>query len=79
MTLDDTTREDDAVSNLDVIFDRVCAVCGLTYGSHRGDSTCRDQCPVHEGRMDWPTGGITTFVDSGRLSSVPQGTQSRVC
>lgn len=56
-------------------FDRVCARCGLTFGSHRGDNTCRDQCPEHEGRMDWATVGVTTFVDSGELRTVEYGTE----
>lgn len=60
---------------------RICAVCGLTFGSHRADSICRNQCPGHEGKMDWPKTMITTFVDSGdkvRPREIPYGTPSRV-
>ena len=31
----------------------ICAVCGLVYGSHKGHGPA-NQCPMHEGRMDWP-------------------------
>lgn len=58
--------------------DAICARCGLTYGSHRGDSICRDQCPEHEGRMDWPSTRITTFEDSGDRGEVPHGWPTRV-
>lgn len=54
----------------------ICEECGLTFGAHRGDSICRDQCPGHEGGMDWPKSGITTFRDSGRTGDVPLGTPS---
>ena len=55
----------------------ICLNCGLTFGSHRGDSICRNQCPAHEGRMDWPkVGGITTFAASGEYREVPYGTAS---
>jgi hypothetical protein len=59
-------------------YSRICAACGLTFGSHRGDSTVPDQCPAHEGCMDWPTAGITTFRDSGEQGEVPYGTPSKV-
>ena len=57
--------------------DRICATCGLTFGSHRADSVVRDQCPRHEGRMDWPTTGITIFVDSGITEEIEYGTESK--
>lgn len=59
-----------------IILNRICANCGLTYGSHRGDSVCKDQCPQHEGSMDWPSTGITIFEDSGEVREVPRGTPS---
>lgn len=58
-------------------YSALCAVCGLTYGSHRADSTVPDQCPAHEGRMDWPREGITTFRDSGEHGEVPYGTPAK--
>jgi hypothetical protein len=57
---------------------RICAKCGLTFGAHRADSTCKDQCPNHEGEMDWPTRGITTFMDSGESHPVTEGTLSKL-
>lgn len=62
----------------DPILDRLCERCGLTYGAHRGDQICHDQCPLHEGGMDWPSVGVTTFVASGQLGKVPRGTPSLV-
>lgn len=56
--------------------DSICAECGLTFGSHRADSTVPDQCPLHEGRMDWPDTGITTFRDSGKVGDVDKDTPS---
>ncbi len=64
---------------MDNVFDEVCTNCGLTFGSHRGDSICHNQCPKHQGYMDWPTmeeGGITTFVGSGIYREVLNGTKS---
>jgi hypothetical protein len=60
----------------DPYWDRICAVCRLSFGAHRADAICRNQCPGHEGRMDWPSNGITTFVDSGEAYAVPPGTPS---
>jgi hypothetical protein len=57
---------------------KICDTCGLTNGSHRADSKILNQCPLHEGWMDWPTRGITTFIDSGKYGTVPQGTLSKV-
>lgn len=59
------------------LLDRICERCELSFGAHRGDSICRDQCPQHEGRMDYPDTDITTFVDSGRLAKVPRDTPSK--
>jgi hypothetical protein len=53
------------------LYNRICKNCGLTYGAHRADSICHDQCPDHQGRMDWSTTHITTFVDSGELGNIP--------
>ena len=42
-----------------------------------GDSICHNQCPKHEGRMDWPTmeeGGITVFEQTGVFQDIPNGT-----
>jgi len=58
-------------------FNEICANCGLTFGSHRGDSICHNQCPKHEGRMDWPTmeeGGITVFEHTGVFQDMSNGT-----
>lgn len=41
--------------------DEKCKVCGFTFGSHRGDSICRNQCPTGEGTMDWDMTHITIF------------------
>jgi hypothetical protein len=57
-------------------FDRICVNCGLTFGSHRGDAHVMDQCPQHEGGMDWPETDLTVFKDSGEVRKVPRGTPS---
>ncbi len=62
------------MEELDTYFDRICKNCGLTFGSHRGDNICRNQCPDHEGRMDWSKEKITVFIDSGELKEIPYGT-----
>ena len=54
--------------------DKICGNCGLTYGSHRGDSICKDQCPDHQGEMDWSKNRITIFMDSGEVREIPYGT-----
>lgn len=54
----------------------ICSTCGLTFGSHRADGIIPNQCPGHEGAMDWPDYGITTFRDSGRVGEIPKGTPS---
>lgn len=56
----------------------ICATCGLTKGSHRADSKVPDQCPAHEGAMDWPDWNVTTFRESGEYREVPGGTPSKV-
>lgn len=58
-------------------WNEVCANCGLTLGSHRADSHIPNQCPTHEGRMDWPSTGVTVFVPTGAFEDVPTGTPSR--
>ena len=64
---------------MDIDFlDRVCSNCGLTFGSHRAGAEILNQCPLHEGHMDWPSAGITTFIDSGEKKEVPYGTPSKV-
>ena len=55
----------------------VCANCGLTWGSHRADSDARDQCPGHEGRMDWGAGGGRTFAPTGEFRDIAYGTPAR--
>jgi hypothetical protein len=57
--------------------DAICSNCGLTKGAHRADSKVPDQCPEHEGWMDWPDHGITTFRDSGESGKVENGTLSK--
>ena len=49
----------------------ICGNCGLSLGSHRADSICCNQCPQHEGHMDWPVTGISTFLPTGRFA-IPQ-------
>lgn len=46
--------------------DELCANCGLTFGSHKASSPNLDQCPGHEGRMDWDAGPGTSFRASGQ-------------
>ena len=58
--------------------DRICSNCGLTFGAHRADSIVKDQCPMNEGRMNWPTVGVTTFVDSGIVQEVAYDTASNL-
>jgi hypothetical protein len=58
----------------DGVYDRICANCGLTYGSHRADD---NRCPLHEGRMDWPAEDYTRFKDSGETRVVEYGTPSK--
>lgn len=55
----------------------ICENCGLSFGAHRADATIPNQCPMHEGWMDWPTRGVTTFIDSGLKASIPSGTISK--
>lgn len=45
--------------------DEICGTCGFTYGGHRADSICRNQCPQTEGRMDWDMNHITVFRPTG--------------
>lgn len=54
----------------------ICENCGLSKGAHRGDSKVPDQCPAHEGGMDWPVSGVTTFRDSGNVEDIELGTPS---
>lgn len=37
-----------------------------------------DQCPDHEGGMDWPSVDIGSFVDSGECREVAPGTASKL-
>lgn len=57
--------------------DRICAICGLTYGAHRADSVCFNQCPEHQGKMDWNMDFITTFIDSKEIGKVEYGTERK--
>ena len=48
-------------------FNRICKVCGFTWGSHRaGPEEFRNQCPLTEAGMDWDNNTPTFFVDSGK-------------
>ena len=58
--------------------DEVCGRCGLTFGAHRADSIYPDQCPGHEGWMDWPETGNGSFLPSGTYERVEDGTPSKV-
>ena len=60
-------------------YDEICKNCGLTLGSHLGDSYYsesykrefpKDYCPGHEGRMDWDAGPGTTFRPTGTFKLV---------
>lgn len=57
---------------------QICANCGLSNGAHGAGIKVMNQCPMHEGYMDWPTSGITTFIPSGRYGTVPQGKKSKI-
>ena len=65
------------INDVDLHFNRICAICGLSFGSHRGDLICLNQCPDHEGRMDWSKDYITIFVDSGEVRKVITGTKRK--
>jgi hypothetical protein len=62
------------MSELDPYFDRICSNCGLTFGGHRGDNICHNQCPDHQHKMDWSKERITVFEDSGEIRKIPYGT-----
>lgn len=66
---------------MDNMYDEVCAKCGLTLGSHRGDSIINNQCPKTQGYMDWPEPAkeerVTIFQHTGKYSRVPDGTKSK--
>ena len=55
---------------------RICANCGLTFGSHHaGHSTWPYHCcPGNEGAMNWDEGPGTIFEDSGLVLGIPDGT-----
>lgn len=57
---------------------RICLNCGLRFGSHRADNVVKNQCPQHEGKMDWPNTNITIFEDSGESREVDYGTSSKI-
>jgi hypothetical protein len=58
-------------------FNEVCGNCGLTFGAHRGDSICHNQCPEHEGSMDWNMEHITVFKSTGNYKEVKSGTERK--
>lgn len=53
----------------------ICGICGLTRGSHKCTNPY-DQCPDHEGRMDWPKTNMTQFKPTGEYRVVSYGTKS---
>ena len=63
--------------DVDLRFSRICSNCGLTFGSHRADAVCPNQCPDHEGWMDWADTHITVFADSGEVDEIPRGTERK--
>ena len=60
--------------------DERCAVCGLTRGAHSGGATefsrYGNQCPAHEGHMDWPK-DPRYFAESGDYDPVAYGTPAK--
>ena len=44
----------------------LCAICGFKLGSHRAGGACFNQCPQHEGRMDWDMKHVTVFQPTGK-------------
>ena len=53
-------------------FNQLCANCGLTFGSHRGDSQGPDECPRQEGRTDFIAG--SRFEPSDVYENLESGT-----
>lgn len=51
---------------------RICSNCGLTWGAHRADPT-NEECPGHEGRMDFAEGPGTVFDYSGEVGLIEAG------
>lgn len=60
-------------SRLEAHLNRICANCGLTYGSHSGIG---DICPMHQGRMDYVM-PPTIFVHNGETRPVERGTRNK--
>lgn len=56
----------------------ICGRCGLTRGGHRADSIIRDQCPVHDGYMDWPDKLVTIFKPTGEYGEREYGKLSKI-
>lgn len=56
--------------------DKICANCGFTWGSHRGDSADYGACPAHEGRMDWNEAPGTHWAPSQAPNAYEAGSQS---
>jgi hypothetical protein len=63
-----------------------CLNCGLTLGSHSAGGYYShfykawihsNQCPGHEGRMDWDAGPGTAFIPSGNYKDIPYNTPAR--
>lgn len=64
------------------LLSELCAACSLTFGAHRagideGDYR-HNQCPGHEGYMDWDESPGTVFVPTGEFLEVPRGTPAKV-
>lgn len=63
-------------------FAELCAACSLTFGGHRSgadqDGYLHNQCPGHEGYMDWDESPGTVFVPTGIFLEVPRGTPAKV-
>lgn len=57
-----------------------CVNCGCSKGAHSGGDTLvalgANQCPQHEGRMDWPS-PPSYFVPSGDYDPVEYNTPAR--
>jgi hypothetical protein len=66
--------------------DEVCKYCGLTRGAHHGGEYFSkthqrifhfDQCPGHQGRMDWENGPGSCFAGTGQYAEIPYGTPAK--
>jgi len=58
----------------------ICGRCGLTFGSHhagRAPNYTYNQCPGHEGQMDWNESPGTVFKHTGKYKLVQKGQEAK--